>query len=227
MSDERNQTLSKDFILVRDKLFFHLVNVKNSEELLADAPHIVINDMAVVFYLVDYDESQLKLAVVRNDLWKHWQVSEEVLFNHAQYNAPMLLGARITGMSDMAKEILVSQMDAPGKDTLLKVIADGEAVLPHYTATNVLKFYGAGVILYRGFLQQFANQLQSDLLIIPISVHCVLLVAANQCRNVNGLKMVKDILNEVNSDGIAPEDVLSDDLYYYQRGVDGLSVLAL
>lgn len=225
MNDERNETTG--FFLVHDKLFFSLVNTELNKELLSDVPHIPYNDMAVIFYLASYDESQMKLTIIRNDLWKQWQVSEEVLFNHAQYNAPRLLGARITGMLDVAKEILVGKMDDPGKDTLIKLIADGEAVLPSYIATNVLKYIGAGVMLYRGFLQQFADQIQSDLVIIPSSVHYVMILPENQCKDIAGLKIMKLLLNEVNADGVAPEAVLSDDLYLYQRGEDGLSRLDL
>ena len=99
-----------------------------------------------------------------------------------------------------------------------------EAISPIYILSNADLFYGAACILYEGVLRKIALQLGSDLLILPSSVHEVLIVPDESEWEKSELEwMVRGINREV----VAEEDRLSDQIYRYSlktgqlEGIDG------
>lgn len=84
--------------------------------------------------------------------------------------------------------------------------------IPMYVITNRARTNGAGAILYPELLKDFATAIHKDLFILPSSVHECILLPVFGDENIDELKsMVKDI----NETQVAPEEVLSDSVYYY------------
>ena len=79
-------------------------------------------------------------------------------------------------------------------------------------ATVSDKHHGAGVIAYEGFLDEQAKKMGEDFYIIPCSIHEVLLVPESMAQDVGALK---DMISNVNSCEVSPEEVLSNNLYHY------------
>lgn len=95
----------------------------------------------------------------------------------------------------------------------------GEGLLPDendcmYVATNVTKSNGAAVFLYNSMLSGFADSISRDFYIIPSSVHELIFLPDDLKLDPEDIKSM--ILN-VNSTCAAPEEVLSNNLYHYQR----------
>ena len=78
--------------------------------------------------------------------------------------------------------------------------------------SNDKKAYGAACMLYPGVLERLAEEEGSSLYIMPSSVHETILLADNGRLEPDELKKM---ISEVNRTQVAPEDVLSDNLYYY------------
>lgn len=83
-----------------------------------------------------------------------------------------------------------------------------------YCLTNPEKTWGAAELLKPGVLEAAAEQLGGDFLIIPSSVHEVLLVRADGGHDVESLK---EMIREVNATQVAPDEVLSDHPYCYSK----------
>ena len=93
--------------------------------------------------------------------------------------------------------------------------------IPLLVLTNSRRYLGAACILYRGVLERFAKKLGENLYILPSSVHEVILLPETK---VNSSKNLLRMVMEVNRTQLAPEEVLSDTVYYYDRKSGKISI---
>ena len=84
--------------------------------------------------------------------------------------------------------------------------------IPMLILTNAGKTYGACCILYPKVLEQLAERVDGDYYLIPSSVHEFILLPVDQGRSAEELK---EMIVEVNSTELTPEEILSDQLYLY------------
>ena len=86
--------------------------------------------------------------------------------------------------------------------------------VPMYVLTNKEKIFGASVLLYSEKLQELAEKTGKNLLILPSSVHEVLLMPDEEDREYG---FYRQMVEEVNTTQVDPEEVLSYSLYCYDR----------
>ena len=80
-----------------------------------------------------------------------------------------------------------------------------------YVLTNTAKIDGATVILYSNLLQEIGEATQSRFFILPNSIHEVILMKDSG----ENVKELRRVVMEINRTQVAPEDVLSDEVYSY------------
>ena len=78
--------------------------------------------------------------------------------------------------------------------------------------TNKAGSMGAGVILYENILKHIRNMLGENFYVLPSSIHEVILVPESFAMERDELK---EMVQQINRTGVEPEDVLSDNVYYY------------
>ena len=83
-----------------------------------------------------------------------------------------------------------------------------------YVLTNKAKINGASAMLYSDKIRELADSLQSDLIILPSSVHEVLLLPDDHKQKYD---FYRQMVEEVNTTQVEPEEVLSYSLYRYSR----------
>ena len=83
-----------------------------------------------------------------------------------------------------------------------------------YVLTNEQRLYGAANILYPEYLEDIAQRVDSDIYIIPSSVHEVITIPAYMVESVDYLQAM---VMEVNRNEVSEEDYLSDGVYLYSR----------
>ena len=88
---------------------------------------------------------------------------------------------------------------------------EGEPEHQLMIATTEGLMYGAGVVLYPGFLEQISDG--RDLFLIPSSIHEWLYLEDNGGFTAEELT---GLLRAVNREAVEEEEVLSDWLYYYE-----------
>ena len=91
-----------------------------------------------------------------------------------------------------------------------------------YVLTNQSRLYGAAELLDGNMLKRIAEQLQGDYMILPSSVH-ELIVLKDTDRPHNELA---DMVKEINSTCLAPDEVLSNHVYRYDRKTREVSIAA-
>ena len=102
----------------------------------------------------------------------------------------------------------------------LIAIPDSETPPTLYVLTNSDKLFGASVILYPHLLESIAKRMDCDFIILPSSIHEVLLIPDS---SENKSLHYDAIIQEVNLTQLSPEEILSDHAYYYQRNSDSIT----
>jgi hypothetical protein len=193
-----------DYENISDKILFKLIHAKKNEELLKEIPHILYLDLAIVFYcLISTTPTGSATILIHNQHLNFWNIQTNDLYQQALQNTPSHLKAEIKNMNDIMQELLT---DAELDDCL------EEDSAPMYVLTNNQKLYGAGCILYSDVLSQFAMRLETDLYILPSSVHEVILLPAASNTSVEELNQM---VCDVNETQVLSEEVLSDHIYFY------------
>jgi adenylate kinase len=131
-------------------------------------------------------------------------------------SAPVVAPEVFEGMNEVMRRIAATANVAVEKNECIEDVGV-------YVLSNKTGIYGAGTILYPGLLKQITEKLQSDLIIIPSSVHEVLLTRQMVDTDVEELKEMVEL---VNTTQVRPEERLSNHVYVYHRDTEQLEIAA-
>jgi len=192
-----------DYDRVKDRIFYKLVSFEKNKKFLRDAPHIRWNDLAVVFYYaLEEDVVKGGSIVIKRQHMLMWKQNAESLYRLAGRNMKRGMPEHLVSMRELLME-------------LAGIRIQNEEIFPMYVLTNREKRFGAAAMLYSEGIGELAEQLGSDLLILPSSVHEVLLIPDDHSREYS---FYRQMVGEVNRTQVEPEEVLSYGLYRYCRG---------
>ena len=191
----------KEFECVKERIFHKVIHYDKNRALLEDVPHFRWCDLAVVFYY-SIEDSMLGRAsiLIHNNHLDMWGQDIDVLYRNAQHN-----------MRRYMPELLVSMQELVAEMTGIQSKEEADKL---YVLTNCEKMYGASAMLYSNKIGELADRMQSDLLILPSSVHEVLLLPDDRERE---YEFYRRMVEEVNTTQVEPEEVLSFSLYRYNR----------
>ncbi|MBP3476654.1 MAG: hypothetical protein J6K48_10090 [Lachnospiraceae bacterium] len=198
----------EDYSYVKEHLQLRLINYEKNTEILKDMPYVRWNDMAAIFfYEIEGWENGQAGVVVNNHHLALWMETVDTLYKDALENMKNRVEEDLFLLKDLFMEKQTPSMaEQP----------------PVYVLTNRTRQYGAAVMLYSGKMKELANTVSSDLVILPSSLHEVLLLLDNDGMHYRWEQMVK----EVNRAVVDPEEVLSDHIYRYSREKDAVELLA-
>lgn len=197
----------EDYDFVRNHLYFKVVNYDMNKKMLENVPHFRTLDLAITFAcLLDKDNSGTASIPINNGHLKYWGIDINQLYEDALKNATEMLPPKIYSLFEtVEKKYNNSELD------LNNIQLDDMDLL---ILTNETKVNGAGTMLYPNLLETIANQLDSDLIIIPSSIHEVLIL-----RKTGDLKLedLDFLVNMVNHEEVATTEVLSNHVYVYLK----------
>lgn len=202
----------RSFDTTFDRIAFRLVSRKNNEDLLKDVPWVPYLDLAVIFYLhLGVKDDKQITTLIHNHQAKSWNLSPDALFNLAKLNTPRLCPSTIGCLEHMLL----------GWDDEEDRIVPCESPLPTlYVLSNTSGINGASCLLYEGIIKDFADQIGSDLIILPSSIHEVLILPDSHDSDYENFRRM---IQNVNAEDVPEEDILSDELYLYRR--DSASII--
>lgn len=201
-----------DFERAKERIVFKLVNYEKNREALEGIPHKKYLDLAVVFgYLVDGSGDVCQaMALLKNEHLDYWGVHAGEIEELAYENTPRLLGHSVARMSDVLAGCC-------GEAVKAEIIREETARMPELLIlTNRSKFNGAGCILYPGVLAGLAEKMGCDFIILPSSVHEVILIPVKEDK-ISDRKQLCRMICEVNEMCVSDMDILSDHPYLYER----------
>ena len=200
---------------IRKYLFVKPLNKKAHSLELEDAVHKDVGDIACVVYMMLSNTNEYFCVKIKNQHLKQWKmtkeaVMEEALKNTFQMTPPFIYtnGKNKSGGSFM--------------DNGAFCLSKSDKVMGVQLCTNA-KENGAVSVFFPGVLQRLAQLMESDLYILFTSRNESSIYSVNE----SNLEDIKDELHIMETDydnGIWYEDSLSEELYYYSRIEDKLSV---
>lgn len=212
-----------DFEQVKCRVVYKLVNYEKNKEKLVDMPHRKILDLAITYYLdIQEGDAGIYTVEIKNELLNLWQVTEEILFQLAEQNTKRLMPVELQGMDCVMQSILEAH-GVPADEVEELMEAMGESEFSLFVLSNVSWINGAAAMLYRDVLKNFADMVESDLYVLPSSVHEVLLLIAEVGEDIGRLQ---EMVAAVNSEEVPEMDVLSNSVYRYSRKTGRLEVVA-
>ncbi len=205
-----------DFDNVKEKIVYKVVNFDKNRRLLEEIPHKRFLDLAVVYYcMLERFADSNATVLINNAHLKIWNVSENDIYNAAVKNTPDLLKSCISPMSSIINN-LKNEFDSDFEEDeeLCGFHTESNEAGEMYVLTNSIKINGAACIFYKNVLKNFAEKIDSDLYILPSSIHeVILLPKLDMFKRDDLVNMVR----EVNHEGVSQEEVLSDNVYIYNR----------
>ena len=194
----------RDFSQVKDRIFHKVISYEKNEELLKDVPYFKWHDLAVVFYYeVEKEIFEKATILIHNSHLDMWGQPAEEIYRIARQNMKEKMPELLMPMQKVLEE--------------MAGISVGESGMHLYVLTNKERMFGASAMLYSEEIKGLADKLHTDLLILPSSLHEVLLLPDDHVWEYDSYrKMVK----EVNTTQVDPEEILSFSLYRYNREKD-------
>jgi hypothetical protein len=201
-----------EFEEIKEKIVFKIVHTAKNLKCLEDIPKIEILDLSIVFFiLLETKGHETATMVICNEHLRIWGISNEELYRTASLNLSTRLPSEFFTMEYAIKEMLDEGTEE--KENLLHGADTGHKD-DMYVLTNTLRCYGASSIFYPHVLEMVGEMLQEDFFILPSSIHEVIIVP--ESRGVDENEM-DQIIRNINETQVAPEEVLSDHTYFYDR----------
>ena len=213
MTMKKNQYASLDFSYenCRDRVVFRLVSKERNKEVLNEVPHIPFLDLEIVFYIViENTKSGLSSVRVTNQMLEYWEKTPHDLYCLALKNTERLFPVRIEPMINLMKEMWENKMESDFFENLVKNENSFEDKV--YVITNESGLNGAASIIYESTLQKTGELLEGDYYLLPSSIHEVLVLSVNTSID---YEQLKQMVYEVNEECVSAEEVLSDQVYFY------------
>jgi len=222
-----NKTFTYDFEEMKAFIIYRLVSYEKNKKLLATVPHKKYLDLAITYHcLVRDDVDGIGTIRICNNHLDKWKVSIQDIDILATVNTPQLMPATINTMDEVIRKILCSEMAAGNlngisSDNLEEILSinDMHNNFNMYILSNHKGINGAACILYSDVIHDFAKQINSDLYILPSSIHEVILVPKGPGID---KRVLRKMVQDVNRTQVPPEEVLSDRVYYYSREYNGI-----
>ncbi len=212
----------KDFKEIKDRIVFRLINTRSNRALLSDVPSVPYLDLSIVFFLfLDQGNQGQLTAQIHTRHMKMWNVTAEELYELAMKNTPRLLPPFICDMHHVLQDLLLEQLGGSCQEELPKQLCPDPEAPPMYVLSNTSGACGAAAALYPGELKNFANTLDRDLVILPSSIHEVLLIPYTADIVFSDLTAMVSAINRFE---VAREDRLSDHVYFYSREADEMII---
>ena len=204
-----------DIDSLKDRVTPMLINAKADKEMLQTMPHILVEDLAMIFK-VDMSlpggdgRGTMK---VKNEMLERWGISKEELYQKAASNVQKYDAPVMTPMSEMVFEF------ASGEKTNTNLLEEPQMISDFdnemmFVLSNESRYHGTSALVCSEVMNKINELMPNGFYILPSSIHETLIVS-KECGM--GGKELGQMVREVNRDMVSREEVLSDRVYEYDK----------
>lgn len=169
----------------KESVIYSLVPGEKNARLLNEVPHRMTMDLALLYRIcIPTDDGGFDSAIITHDMAEEMGLSEEELYQLAVENTPKKLPLEIRAAEEC-----------------LSVITNEKCCL------------GAAAMMYPGVLEKLADDMESDLFILPASIHEIFVVPDIG----QSVEVMNQIVEDANWYMGRKDEYLSSHVYYYQR----------
>lgn len=195
-----------DYGQVKNRVCYKVIGLESNMELLERVPHVPFLDMAAVFYC-DVPEAETGMAatvLIRNSHLEMWGITRKELYGDAKRNTPGIRPPRLQPVREILQE-LAGEAEGGIADLML---GDMPAM---YVLGNGNRMFGAAAMLYEGILEDVSEILGDGFLLLPSSIHEVILVPAGDAE------MCGEMVHSINAAQVPEEEILTNSVYRFSR----------
>lgn len=198
--------------LAKPRLLFALYHYESNAGYFADTVYYRWLDLMLVLRLEF--SGGMYTSFVKKSRQEAWGISDEVLYQDAMRNMTAA-GFEFTGLNAKLQDL------SEGKDGVQDGKEEGIYVL-----SNKGNMFGAAVVAVPGFMAQIAKSLGAEtLILLPCSVHMVLVCPVNGGQELRKVDDLRKILQEMNESEVQRELWLSNNVYVYYADVNRVFIL--
>lgn len=184
---------------IRGRLFIRVGSYDKNRSVLSHAPYLLMADLAVTCHIcLEIGSMRSASFMVTDELLERFGVARSTLFSDAFASSIEIL--------------------PPDLDTIGNVLAGSGCFIPESSGgkmlvlTNTRRIYGASAMFYPGVLREAERRMKGSILILPSSVHEVIILRETDHSDCQALA---ETVKMINFSQVAMEDRLSDHVYRY------------
>lgn len=204
---------------IRERLFVEVYNAKKLEEKLKGVLHERREDLVLVYRLSGYDERLKRdCDLVTEEQMARWGVDAEALKRDAWANTmakrpPIMIDLQDASCVDFRENHLENDNPVPlGISPLLDM----------FVITNQMNNNGAIYMFDDETMQKVANKIGGNLIIMPSSLHETIVYSEEHGMDI---RKAKDLVNSVNQTKLREEEILSGEIYRYDKDNHSMSMV--
>jgi hypothetical protein len=204
----------KDWDTIRSGLTLSLVNYDLNKDRDICIRQIPGTDLGIIVKYLALDDEVMGrgFITVTPRFLEIWGVSEDTLFIVAEDAFQNVNDYNIKSMTETLCELQGMEYDPT-----MELFAPTMDIV-----SNESKCNGAVVVINKNCQKELSKKYNGNFFIIPSSIHeCIILPYDEENKR---MMIESGMISEVNSTEVAPEEVLSDKLYYYDAEEDCIKV---
>lgn len=190
---------------VKEKLFLHLVNYERNKAAIEGKIHVPFLGLAILIHC-DWKECDCNGFYVNKKHLLMWKQDIKNINQTALENTFRKNNTLVTSIMNL----LPQEAAYAVQEEMAMTNTEKEMIV----LTNRSASFGAAMLLNIPELKKLADRLDSDLYLLPSSVHEILAVCPEQNTDISFLA---EMVHGVNTEVVESEDYLSDHVYYFDR----------
>lgn len=204
---------------IRERLFAEVYNAAKMKDMLKEVVYECREDLVIVYRLSGFDEQfKRDCKLVTNEQLSYWGVDTETLKQDAWANTkakfpPVLWELGTGGTVDRSINYLEMAGMLPKKDT---------SGCDMFVLTNGMNYVGAVYMFDEETMIKVAEKMGANLILLPSSVDDVIICSEEAGLN---LRKVKDHIKAINKAVLMEKNILSWDIYHYDKDSHVLSIV--
>ncbi len=213
-----------DWNWAKNKVMFTLVNTEKNKEVLKAVPSTPFLDLSYTYYIQlqngNFENGNVR---IKNEYLDRWDITLEELHKQAVKNLMKFTKEEMEPMVDVVLKILFegnNEFKEEGTKFIREVNSESEYSEMHVLSTTS-HIYGAVYMFYSSKIKALADKLDSDLYILPSSIHELILIPVLENEEVETLR---EMVNQVNEESVENIDYLSDNVYRFNRNTEEICI---
>ena len=197
---------------IKEQLFIRICDIEQNKDYLADKPYQEVDGLATTVHMYIGDAESLSSGImsttVSYDMMNQLGVSKEQLFADAIENSEKMFPARYQSLSSVLMGMMPPELQGSDMEAEFSYGVGNEMMI----LTNQQSLMGASAMMYPDMLDGIAKDMNSNLFILPSSLHEVIIIPDTGDRDYTELE---EMVQLINAEQVAPNDRLSDHVYHY------------
>ena len=206
------------FKTLKNNIVFQFVNTEQNKELLKSIPHREFQDLSIIYrWVIKIEVKGIQSTIINNDLANKFNLTEQQLYDLAYINTKNILSPITKLMNDVIYDLFMENGISAEE---IKEVGTFPLEQEMWVISNNKGVNGAVSILYPEVLFNLADKINSDLYILPSSIHEVIVISSKN----KDVDYLAQMVYEINMTEVKLDERLSNQIYFYDKTTQQISL---